>query len=148
MSLLLVAVTVSIAVAIAVPITIAVPISVAVAISTPSYYSWLLCVGRVGLDIMDVFITSWIIIILIIIFPSSPAEERRAETCKGGRGRGGDCLNVDTAPSLCCGRVGKASKRMFSWSSSLRTSLKTVFFVRTAKATKNTKIGDCQCTYN
>jgi hypothetical protein len=128
-----VVVTVAIAVAVAVPITVAAPIPVAVAVSIPSYYGWLLCVGWRVSDIMDVFIASVIVIVIIIVSPASPAEERRAETREGGRGRGGDRLGVNTAPSPCCGRAGKASERMFSLSSSLRTSLKTIFFfVRTA----------------
>jgi hypothetical protein len=119
-----VAITVAIAVAVAVPVTIAIPIPAAVTVSIPSYYGWLLCVGWRVLDIMDVFLTSLIAIVVIILSPPSPAEECRAEMCEGGRGRGGDCLGVDTAPSLCCGRAGKVSKRMFSSSSSLTTSLK------------------------
>ncbi len=100
-----------------------------VASFTPCY-GWLLCVGRTGSDTVGVVITSRIIIIVIIVSPPSPAEERTTETCEGGRGRGGNCLGVDTAPSPCCGRACKASKRMFSWSSSLTTSLKTVFFCK------------------
>jgi hypothetical protein len=128
-----VAVTVTIAVAVAVPVTIAVPpIPVAATVSISFYYGWLLCVGWRVLDIMDIFIASLIVIVIIIVSPPSPAEECRAETCKGGRGRGDDCLGVNTAPLQCCGRAGKGSKRMFSLSSLSTTSLKTVFFVRTA----------------
>jgi hypothetical protein len=111
-------------------------------------YCWLLCVGQTGLDTMGIVITSRIIIIVIIVSPPSPAEESTMETCDGGRGCGGDCLSVNTALLPCCARAGKASKRMFSWSSLSTTSLKTVFFVRTTTATRKTKIGDCQCTYN
>jgi hypothetical protein len=141
-----VAITDAISVAVAVPITVAVPIPVAVAVSTPSYYGWLLCVRRRDSDIMDVVIASWIVIVVITVSPPSPAEVRRAETCEGGRGHGGNCLGVNTGPSPCCGRVGKASKRMFSWSSSLTTYLKTVFFCKNDQSYKKTKDGDCQCT--
>jgi hypothetical protein len=128
-----VAITVTIAVAIAVPITVVIPIPVAVAVSIPSYYGWLLCVGWRVSDIMDVVIASLIVIIVIIVSPPSPAEEHRVETHEGGRGRGGNHLGVDTAPSPCCGRAGKASERMFSLSLSAMTSLNAVhFFVRTA----------------
>jgi hypothetical protein len=54
--LLPVANTVAIAVSVTVPVTVAVPIPVAVAVSNPSYYGWLLCVGRRGSDIMNVLI--------------------------------------------------------------------------------------------
>jgi hypothetical protein len=91
-------------------------------------YGWLLCVGRTWSDTMGVIIASRIIIVVIILSPPSPAKERTMETCKGERERGGECLGIDTAPLPCCGRAGKASKRMFSWSSSSTTSLKTVFF--------------------
>jgi hypothetical protein len=74
-------------------------------------------------------IAAWIIIVVIIVSPPSPAEERTTVMCKGGRGHGGNCFGVNTAPLPCCGRAGKASKRMFSWSSLLTTSLKTVFFL-------------------
>jgi hypothetical protein len=74
---------------------------------------------------VGIVIASWIIIAVIIISLPSLAEERMTEMCKGGRGRGGDCLGVNTAQLPCCGRAGKASERMFSWSSSLTTSLKT-----------------------
>ncbi len=100
-----------------------------VASFTPCY-GWLLCVGQTGSDIMSVVIASWIIIIVIIVSPPSPAEERTTETCEGARERGGNLLGIDTAPLPCSGRAGKASKRMFSWSSLLTTSLKTVFFCK------------------
>jgi hypothetical protein len=48
--------------------------------------------------------------------PHPPHQECRVETCKGEKGCGGDCLGIDTAPLPCCGRAGKGSKRMFSWS--------------------------------
>jgi hypothetical protein len=126
--------TVTIAVTIAFPITVAIPIPVAVAVSIPSYYGWLFCVGWRVLDIMDIFIPSLIVIIVIIVSSPSPAEELRAETRKGGRGCGGNHLGVNTAPLPCCGRGGKASKRMFSLLSLSTTSTlqKQYFFVRTA----------------
>jgi hypothetical protein len=104
--------------------------------SPPSYCGWLLCVGHMGLDIMDIIIASWIIIVIIIVSPSSPAEEGRAERCEGGRGLGGDCLGVNTAPSLCCRRACKASYGMFSWLSLLTTSLKTVNFCKNGQSYK------------
>jgi hypothetical protein len=79
-----VAVTVAIAVAVAVPVTVAIPIPVTVAVSTPSYYGWLFCVGRRGLDIMDLVIASWIIIDVIIISLPSPAEESSTKMCHEG----------------------------------------------------------------
>jgi hypothetical protein len=123
-------ITVAIAVVVAVPITVAIPIPVAVAVSIPSYYGWLLCVGWRVLDIMDVFIASLIVIVIIIVSPPSPVEEHRAKTHEGGRERGGNHLGVNTPTLPCCGRAGKASKRMFSSSSSSTTSLKTVFFCK------------------
>jgi hypothetical protein len=126
------AITVAIAVAIAVSVTITIPIPVAVTVSIPSYYGWLLCVGWRVLGIMDVFIASLIVIVVIIVSPPSPAEKRKAEMHKRGRGQGGNCLGVDTAPLPCCGRAGKLSERMFSSLSSSTTSLKTIFFIRTA----------------
>jgi hypothetical protein len=134
-----VVVTVAIAVAVAIPITISIPIPVAVAVCIPSYYGWLLCVGWRVSDIMDIFIASLIVIVVIIISPPSPAEERRVETHKGGREHGGDCLGINTAPSPCCGRAGKASKRMFSLLSSSTTSLKTVFFRKNGLSYKKNK---------
>ncbi len=59
-----------------------------------------------------------------------PHQPDATETCKGGRGHGGNCLGVDTVPLPCCGRAGKVSKKMFSWSSLSATSLKTVFFCK------------------
>ncbi len=109
-----------------------------VASFTPCY-GCLLCVGRTGLDTVGVIIASRIIIVVIIVSPPSPAEEHTTETCKGGRGRGGNCLSVNTAPSPCCGRACKASKRMFSWSSSSTTSLKTVFFFKNGHSYKKNK---------
>jgi hypothetical protein len=88
---------------------------------------------------MDVLIAAWIVIIVVVVSPPSPAEERRAEMCKGGRGHGGNRLGANTAPSLCCGRAGKASKGMFSWLSLSTTSLKTVFLFL-AKATRKQKL--------
>jgi hypothetical protein len=88
---------------------------------------------------MDVLIAVLIVIVVVIVSPPSLAEERRAEMCKGGKGHGGDHLGINTAPLLCCGRAGKASKRMFSWSSLLTTSLKTVFLFL-AKATRKQKL--------
>jgi hypothetical protein len=120
-------VAIAIAVAVAVPITIAILIPVAVAVSIPSYYGWLLCVGWRVLDITNIFIASLIVIVIIIVSPPSPAEECRVETHEGGRGHGGDCLGVNTAPLPCCGRAGKASKRIFSLLASLTTSLKQYF---------------------
>jgi hypothetical protein len=114
----LTALTVTIAVTLAVPVTLATPIAVAAAFSTPSYYGWLLCVGQMVLDIMYVIVASRVVIVVIIVSPPSPAEEHRIEMCKGRRGHGGNCLGVDTLPLPCCGRVGKASQRMFSWLSS------------------------------
>jgi hypothetical protein len=134
-----VTVTIAIAVAVAVPITTAVPIPVAATVSISSYYGLLLCVGGRVLDIMDVFITSLIVIVVIIISHPSSAEERRVETCEGGRGCGGDYLGVNTAPLPCCGRTGKASKRMFSLSSLSTTSLKTVFFCKNSLSYKKNK---------
>jgi hypothetical protein len=129
-----VVVTIAIAVAVAVSITIAIPIPVTIAVSIPSYYGWLLCVGGGVSDLSsDIFIASLIVIVVIMILLPSPSEECRADTHKGGRGRGGDCLGVNTAPSPCCGRAGKASERMFSSLSSLMTSLKTVFFCKTSQ---------------
>jgi hypothetical protein len=122
-------VVITVTIAVAVPITIAIPIPVAVSVSIPSYYGWLLCIGWRVSDIMHVFIASLIAIVVIIISLPSPAEEHRVDTRKGGRGRGGNCLGVNTASSPCCGRAGKASKRMFSLSSLLTTSLKRVMLV-------------------
>jgi hypothetical protein len=128
-----VAVTVAIAVAVAVPISIAVPIPDAVALSTPSYYDWLLCVGQRGLDIMDITIASRIVIVIIIITLPSPAEKWRAETCKGGRGGGGNFLGGNTVPLPCCGRAGKVSESLST------TSLKTVFFCKNGQSYKKNK---------
>jgi hypothetical protein len=105
-------VVVIVTIAVAVP---AVPIPFSMSVSTPFYYGWLLCVGRSGLDIMDIVITSQIIIIIIIVSLPSPEEELRAKTCKGERGHCGNCLGLDTEPLPCCGRAGESSKRMFSW---------------------------------
>ncbi len=63
-------------------------------------YGWLLCVRRMGSDIIDVIIASWTVIVVIIISLPSPAEEQRAETCEGGRGCNGDDFGIDTAPLL------------------------------------------------
>jgi hypothetical protein len=134
-----VAVTVAIAVALVVHVIIAIPIPFTVAFSTPSYYGWLLCVGQTGLDIMDIVITSCIVIIVIIVSLPSPAEEHRAKTCKGGRGHGGNCLGVDTAPLPCCGRAGEANRRMFSWLSSSTTSLIQCFFCKNGQSYKKNK---------
>jgi hypothetical protein len=109
-----------------------------VATFTPCY-GWLLCVGRTGSDMVGVIIASRIIIVVIIVSPPSPAEERMTETCEGGRGHGGDCLGVNTAPLPCCGRACKASERMFSWSSLSTTSLKTVFFCKNGHSYKKNK---------
>ncbi len=79
------------------------------------------------------------IIVVVIVSPPSLAEEHMMETCKGGRGCGGNCLGVDTAPLPCCGRACKASKRMFSWSSLSTTSLKTVFFCKNGHSYKKNK---------
>ncbi len=51
---------------------------------------------------------------LLLSSPCPPHQERRVEMCKEGRGCAGNCLSVNTAPLLCCGRAGKASKRMYS----------------------------------
>ncbi len=64
----------------------------------PAYYGWLLCVGRMGLDIIDIVIASRIIIVIIVVSPPFPAEGRRAGTCKGVRGHGGNCFSINTAP--------------------------------------------------
>ncbi len=88
---------------------------------------------------MCVFIASWIIIIIIIISPPSPAEEHTMEMYEGGRGHGGNCLGVHTAPLLCYGRACKASERMFSWSSLLTTSLKIVLFCKNGHSYKKNK---------
>jgi hypothetical protein len=122
-----VVITVAIAVLVAVPITVAIPIPAAVAVSIPSYYDWLLCAGWRVLDIMDVYIASLNVIIIIIISLPSPVEEHRVEMCKEGRGCGGNRLGVNRAPLPCCGRAGKVSKRMISLSSLSATSLKTVY---------------------
>jgi hypothetical protein len=122
-----VAITIPIAVAVAVLITVAIPIPI-VAVSIPSYYGWLFCVGWRVLDIMDIFIASLIVIVIIIVSLPSPAEEHRVETRKGGKRHGGNHLGVDTAPSPCCGRAGEESERMFSPSSSSTTSLRVTVF--------------------
>ncbi len=109
-----------------------------VASFTPCF-GWLLCVGQTGSDTVGVVIASRIIIVVIIVSPPSPAEERTTETCEGGRGRGGDCLGINTAPSPCCGRAWEACKRMFSWSSLSMTSLKTVFFCKNSHSFKKNK---------
>jgi hypothetical protein len=51
------AITIAITIALVVHIIIAIPILFAIAFFTPSYCCWLLCVGWMGLDIMDVVIT-------------------------------------------------------------------------------------------
>jgi hypothetical protein len=76
---------------------------------------------------------------LLLSLPRPPHQERRVETCEGGRGHGGNHLGLNTAPSPCCGRAGKASKRMFSWSSLSMTSLKTVFFCKNSQSYKKNK---------
>jgi hypothetical protein len=75
-------------------------------------------------------------IVVIIVSPPSPAEECRAEMCERGRGCGGNCLGIDTVQLLCCGRAGKASKRMLSWLSSSTASLKTVLFCKNGQSYK------------
>jgi hypothetical protein len=135
-----VTITIGIAVVFVVHIIVAIPILFTVAFSTPSYHGWLLCVGRTGLDIMDVVFASQIVIVVIIVSLPSPAEERRVETCKGGRGCSGNYLGINTAPLLCCGRAGEGSKMIFSWSSPLTTSLKTVFFCKNGQSYKKNKI--------
>ncbi len=45
---------------------------------------------------MVIVITSQIVIVVIIVSLLSPAEERRAETCEGGRGSGGNHLGINT----------------------------------------------------
>jgi hypothetical protein len=92
---------------------------------------------------VGVVIASRIIIVIIILSPPSPAEERMTEMSERGRERGGNCLGINTASLPCCGREGKANERMFSWSSLLTTSLKTVFFRKNGHSyKKKTKIGD------
>jgi hypothetical protein len=61
-------------------------------------------------------------------------------SCKGGRGRGCNRIGINTAPSPCCERACKASKRMFSWSSSSMTSLKTVFFCKNGHSYKKNNL--------
>ncbi len=68
--------------------------------------------------------------------PCPPHQEPWAETWEGGRGCGGDCLGVNTVPLTCCGRAGKASKRIFSWLSLLASSLKTVFICKNSQSYK------------
>jgi hypothetical protein len=73
---------------------------------------------------------------LLLSSPCPPHQEHMMETCKGGRGCGGNCLGVNTALMLGSGRAGKVSKIMFSWSSLLRTSLETVFFCKNGQSYK------------
>jgi hypothetical protein len=110
----------------------------AIASFTPCH-GWLLCVGQTGSDTMGIVIASRIIIVVIIISLLSPAEEHTMETCEGGRGHGGDCLGINTVPLPCCGRACKVSKRMFSWSSLVTTSLKTEFFCKNSHSYKKNK---------
>jgi hypothetical protein len=88
---------------------------------------------------MDVFIASLIVMVVIILSPPSPVEEQRAEKHEGGRECDVDPLGLNTAPLPCCGRAGKASKRMFSSPSLSLTSLKTVFFLKNGLRYKKNK---------
>jgi hypothetical protein len=79
-----------------------------------------MCVGRAGLDIINIIISSQIAIVIIIISPRSPAEECREEMCEGGRGHDGNHFSFKTEPLPWWGMVSRASKeRIFISSSSI-----------------------------
>ncbi len=105
------------------------PITFTVAVSTPSSMA-----GRCVLGRLDQ--TLWALSLplgLSSLSSSSPCPpQQRSVRRRHAREKEGvvaiDCLGVNTVLSLCCGRAGKASERMFSWLSLSTTSLKRVFF--------------------
>ncbi len=84
---------------------------------------------------------------LILSSPCPPHQERRVETSEGGRGCGGNCLGMTQRHCHVVGRQAKQVRGCFHGHHCQHPLWKQSFFARTAKATRKTKIGDCQCTY-